>query len=745
MSANRPPPPNFIDVRSHSQASVSRPLRSPRLHVAGEVPPELSPLDAFAMQSRLLARQLQEESKAGKRMSRLPPLTTESPLVVQGRSDYFRSMSYDSGSDHGESPQHHHGQNHGLGLRTEVEDVANRPVSMHPRMSRIPPTPDESIPLPQRPSVEPPRGHRLGNIDERHNYFGARREQSPGPLDGGAVSASGERRFESRSTTQDSLQPCGSPTAQNHPFISSSPEKIAKKNSFESAGLAPPRSLYPKRSSSIMSSPLESTDEDGNSLSTSFHSQSARKFSSSSGMISPGMPTFQRSPSISSDASGLPRPSFNFSRPMSRAGTPSLDIPARQASSDSHASFILADDTANTPISMSSEGFPDTFADDGKSAAPSYIYSKFSLPRGKSLQRLSIAFQDNQQQATALWDQAVGSPNSAQASPCAGQPPPSPPTRPSSSAGPRFLEEPMPRPSLERSKLSTEILRPSQQLSPVPSRPSTEAGRASEDVPRGRPLTSLVHDAATRGKVPMSAATSDSASTIKASRAMFSNAPSAISEMSAEEHVTKAIALHEKGSLNESTYHLRHAARQGHPTGILLYALACRHGWGMRPNQKEGVEWLRKAAESASVEIADDQEQDSQGKPVDFVERKTRKAQFALSIYELGVSHMNGWGIEQDKALALRCFEIAGSWGDVDALAEAGFCYAQGVGCKKNLKKSAAFYRQAEAKGMSMVGNSWIHKSKYNDESSKAEKKAQSKSRSRKNIFGLKSSSEQKR
>lgn len=46
-------------------------------------------------------------------------------------------------------------------------------------------------------------------------------------------------------------------------------------------------------------------------------------------------------------------------------------------------------------------------------------------------------------------------------------------------------------------------------------------------------------------------------------------------------------------------------------------------------------------------------------------------------------------------------------WGDVDALAEAGFCYAQGVGCKKNLKKSAKFYRMAEAKGMSMVGNSW--------------------------------------
>lgn len=175
---------------------------------------------------------------------------------------------------------------------------------------------------------------------------------------------------------------------------------------------------------------------------------------------------------------------------------------------------------------------------------------------------------------------------------------------------------------------------------------------------------------------------------------------------------------------------------------MLLYALACRHGWGMRANQKEGVEWLRKAAEYASVEIADDEDQVKEGKHVDVVERRTRKAQFALSIYELGVSHMNGWGIEQDKSLALRCFEIAGNWGDVDALAEAGFCYAQGIGCKKNLKKSAKFYRMAEAKGMSMVGNSWIHKAKYDDDEDssapkKDKKKARSKSRTR-TMFGRK-------
>ena len=146
---------------------------------------------------------------------------------------------------------------------------------------------------------------------------------------------------------------------------------------------------------------------------------------------------------------------------------------------------------------------------------------------------------------------------------------------------------------------------------------------------------------------------------------------------------------------------------QNHPTAMLLYALACRHGWGMRANQREGVQWLRKAVDSAVLEVADDEDPASGNQVLDYHERKARRAQFALSIYELGVSHLNGWGIEQDKALALRCFEIAGNWGDTDALAEAGYCYAEGIGCKKDLKKAAKFYRLAESKGMTMVGNSW--------------------------------------
>ena len=185
-----------------------------------------------------------------------------------------------------------------------------------------------------------------------------------------------------------------------------------------------------------------------------------------------------------------------------------------------------------------------------------------------------------------------------------------------------------------------------------------------------------------------------------------------IAGLSAEEHLEKGIEFHNTGSLSKSTYHLRLAARAGLPTAMLLYALACRHGWGMRPNQAEGVAWLKRAVDSSSLEFMADKDPLSIAAPGEkpapmTLEQRTRKAQFALAIYELGMSYMNGWGIPRDRSLALRCFEIAGSWGDNDALAEAGFCYGQGIGCRKDLKKAAGFYRRAADGGMSMAGQSW--------------------------------------
>lgn len=179
--------------------------------------------------------------------------------------------------------------------------------------------------------------------------------------------------------------------------------------------------------------------------------------------------------------------------------------------------------------------------------------------------------------------------------------------------------------------------------------------------------------------------------------------------MTPEQHLEEGISNHTSGSLSKSTYHLRLAARGGLPTAMLLYALACRHGWGMRANQQEGIIWLKRAVDSASLDLISNDKAITKSTAISSTVSTTlkRDANFALAVYELGISYMNGWGIPKDKSLALRCFEIAGNWGDCDALAEAGFCYTQGVGCKKDLKKAAGYYRKAADGGMSMAGNSW--------------------------------------
>jgi hypothetical protein len=749
--ANRP---TFIDLRSHSHGQMGtgsnglpspslRSLPSPRLHVAGDIPPELSPLDAFAAQSRLLARQLNESTNGGKRISRLPPLTIANSLG-QNRLGSLRSASAERIA---ESPLSHlspidsPGASAGPGQqRIEVEPSMFRPVSVHPEVGKIPEPPvfdiihekDEGFrgrrpppspreqqgmfgarrelspasidqdgrQLQQRPGRSPSDAPYRGRLSPQpsrspsaphQNRNNLRPERSPSDPHNGPGRTPGPGRSPSGPHNDRSLRPERSPSAPQQgqqgrvgrpgrspsdgpyrgprsPRPGRSPSDAPSRPSQESMrqralkgpdgslavggygprALAPPRAPFAQRSPSSRSMSMESSDDDHSIP----HSSPQRKLSSTSAMSStpnsPSIPpTMPRSPSISSeysvDHTHLPRPAFNFSRPISRSSNhPAEDKPippSRQASSDSQPSFILTDDTAHTPVSMHSEGFPDNnLLNEG--AAPSYVYSKFNLPRGKMLQRNSVIFQEGQAQSQFVFEQQP--PSFINSQNIEGGPPPSPPSRPSTSSRPDLSHL---RPSLEQgSREPTMLGERGRSLTD----PSTQPGPFD-------PPPSLHRDKAQKENRAPSIASSNT--TIKA-RSQHSLAPSA--EMSGEENVAKAIEYHEAGSLTKSTYHLRLAARQNHPTGMLLYALACRHGWGMRPNQREGVAWLRKAADSASLEVADDEDTAKDGKAVDLLERKTRKAQFALSIYELGVSHMNGWGIEQDKTLALRCFEIAG-------------------------------------------------------------------------------------
>ncbi|KAF3483976.1 uncharacterized protein GIQ15_03300 [Arthroderma uncinatum] len=736
-----------------TQQHPGRPLLSPRLqHVAGEIPPALSPLDAFAAQGRLLAKQFDESRKAGRRLSRLPPSSVERSLS-QPRGGYNRTLSEED-TWRSQTPMRagfnfeQRGRGRGDAERApysngmSLEEPTFRPKSQHPRISGLPlntstgntfPIDDSWDNRPPETSFGAPRANSPETFWTRDGSQERRKTPSPGPgptidnrlnvVRSRSPQSSGDsptRFYANQQRNQQQQQP--PPHRHNH--------------------LAPPPPLPRTHSSpggTSNGSTQESSDDDGSSSKSTF--SLPRKLSSSSGMSAPYSPLpshtsrpYQRSPSPNSEAGtggsttpNLTKPSFNFSRPMSRSNTSRSmqDSPTNTSTNTSAGASFLNRENKPAPITVPAPlATPSPSADESTepplSAGQSYIYAKFSLPRGRLISRQSKTFNGGEPQANfepPQFERSITDPGPAPA------PAPIPTPAPAENTNIKAV-----RPPIDRQQSSTSITSASTQ-SHSTIRPSTNQLTQSQSHPSPNPDEKE----------------KDS-----------ENEP-----LTAEDHVTRGIECHESGSLKESTYHLRLAAMQNHPTGMLLYALACRHGWGRRADQTEGVQWLRKAVDTAGLDLASSNppspeacdaalqkllSNNGDGK-MSIVEQKARQAQLALSIYELGVSNLNGWGVDQDKALALRCFEIAARWGDVDAMAEAGYCYAEGNGCKKDLKKAAKYYRMAEKGGMSMVGSSWIYKDKYmEDETMKkggSVKSTSSKSRARsRSIFGRKKSTD---
>lgn len=689
--------PTFIDVKSQPSSSTERlPLPSPRIqHFDGEVPPALSPLDAIAAQSRMMAKQLGQKATEDKRVSRLPPSLVTKTLGQIDRPTYFRSFS---GNTHQPDPL----ESTQSPSSPNLEEPRVRPKSEYPRLSGVPDleVDGEEEDAEEEDFITPmdrPNGTNLPGINLKaqvDDYFGRGRTQSPDQE---------STRFPTLESNHD-IQPTSNPVPQMQVGV----ERSLQLNDTRPT-LSPPKAPFPKLMNSRPHH--ESSDDDYTSSNAGSTFSYPRKLSSSSGMSthsasSPYAPVHGRSESLNSEISlgGTHRPKsyLNFSRPLSSSNLSQKSVsPSRKESYETQDSRPPVSVVQNPPTPLSMDDGRSDVSDGYLAGNQSYTYSKFSLPRGRMVSRSSIIF-SGLSTPHFEWQEPLfhTPPHTAHDQESFTQvPSPLPPSDTNSqqqeSTGFSF--------DFDRQRPRTPENKPvPKQSNHSPAQSFHSAASRRSSVERGD-LKTIRQQQAQPNPDDMQSLSSKSNSTIRPYSVRTGNTMSV--HMSAEEHLAKGIECHERGSYKESTYHLRLAAMQNHPTAMLLYALACRHGWGMRPNQREGVQWLRKAVDSAVLEVADDE--DPTTARHDVSERKTRRAQFALSIYELGVSHLNGWGIEQDKALALRCFEIAGNWGDADALAEAGFCYAEGIGCKKDLKKAAKFYRMAESKGMSMVGNSW--------------------------------------
>ncbi|KAI4921560.1 hypothetical protein J4E85_008905 [Alternaria conjuncta] len=697
---------------SMSNLSLGSDLPSPR---TGEAPPALSPLDALALQGRLLAKRFEQQDKTGRRLSRLAPLTIQNEFGNRG--GYFSSLSNSTVNSPNEDAGPVRSPRPEASPRQEISSD-KRHQSYYPQFGMDEPEPQYAIGPLQSP---------MATIAEAspatppQSYFDIPRSRSPDSV---------EPHIGLREATPVSPHLPAAPTS--HMFLSpqrkrsgdsqhSQHSQQSQPRSAPRSNLLPPRSsssLHSNRSPSIRSAAGTYDDVEDMSLSGSYDSlHQTRNLSPSSSLSraqSPFTPAtgptmIPRSPSAASnysvDGGSLPRPAYNFSRPNFSRPTsrqspseesvnmrPSFDDQLRRQDSNDLPTAHYANEQVHTPVSMVSEDFRRS-GEFGNNPAPSYTYTRFNLPRGRAVDRKSVGIEDFFKREIK-WDQPGGQPNQTQARP------------------------------------------------PSPESPPRSFDQTRQQQPQARRDASFDHG---------TPSLTSSNSTIRARTA------GSVGEVTAQQHCDMGLELHEAGELLKSTYHLRLAARAGLPEAMFWYGLACRHGWGMRENKSEALQWLRRAVDSGQLEVADDEDQSKHGQPTDLTKKKRHRAQYAVAIYELGKCYGNGWGAPQDKSLALRCYEIAGNWGDADALVEAGYCYAEGVGCKKNMKKAAKFYRAAEAKGVSMVGNSWIYKDKYMDDGSTTsdersvrsgrsatkdhskDKKARDKSRTR-TIFGRKKS-----
>ncbi|KAI8368215.1 uncharacterized protein BYT42DRAFT_122697 [Radiomyces spectabilis] len=261
-------------------------------------------------------------------------------------------------------------------------------------------------------------------------------------------------------------------------------------------------------------------------------------------------------------------------------------------------------------------------------------------------------------------------------------------------------------------------------IPPTPIRSSSSPNRAALLTPRSSSIQDLTTPASSRsGASPLSSASTFSVSPrTPQSNTLLSPSPqppggscgaakktsakkqSFIGGSEAEELVHRGIKFHEAGQLEKATELFRQAANQNFPMALFLYGVSLRHGWGCKKSEHLAFQYLQKAAEHAVMDL--------EGLS-NTVNTSAAKGELIMAIYELGVSFRHGWGCKKNKETAVYFFKIAADLGDPDAQNDLGHCYYHGHGVKKDLYMAAKYYRMAAKQGQSIMGNSWIYKSKY--------------------------------
>ena len=763
-----PRPTNLDLSKAHHNNADLTPPRFPQFHVdlpsprSGEAPPALSPLDAFAQHSRMLAMKFDREALNGKRLSRLPHADVAREMA--NRPGFFRHVSDSTEGGMSDLSEASEDEKPNSGDKYRIKETdKNKHKSQYPTFGVF--SKDNQRDSNASHFFDVPEPSPVPEAARDYFDVGAPRASSPEMVDSNIlnVEAPSPNFPPSLTSSVDSYR------SMSHPRTLTNGSNRSQKSDH---GLRLPRSpafaSSPRQAQNAFPVRQDSLEDDNLSSHGSQTGNYQREVSHGSARSRPTSPyttatAMRRSPSTNSEYSQnepstrLPKPKFNFSRPLSSHGTPitfegrpstegrrsfdtrpnaeqrphrpsaasTMTVGTVQSNASTPLSRQVSQDDGPTPqapsvqrnmsiprsikrtdsdMSIRSANTPmrrnmsrprqiqrtdsDMSTGGGVSITPIKTNQEEDLPRGREMYRTSAEQRTSWIHNQFTWDNQKQESKSRESS--------------TVRTAPRKAASPTPSERLQ--KMAEMQIEATERL-------GRDAGFSS--VARSRSADPRAGTRAMAKHQPSPSVQTES--TDRTIRQTPLHQRAASGELTAEEHLEIGIQAHSTGSLTKSTYHLRLAAREGLPTAMLLYALACRHGWGMRPNQEDGVAWLRKAIESSGLQVADvDQtianasRRDGKTDPAaEAAERRKRKAQFGLAVYELGISYMNGWGCQKDKPLALQCYEVAGGWGDCDALAEAGYCYTQGIGCKKDMKKAAGLYRKAADLGMSMAGNSW--------------------------------------
>ncbi|KNE58245.1 hypothetical protein AMAG_05054 [Allomyces macrogynus ATCC 38327] len=194
-----------------------------------------------------------------------------------------------------------------------------------------------------------------------------------------------------------------------------------------------------------------------------------------------------------------------------------------------------------------------------------------------------------------------------------------------------------------------------------------------------------------------------SASSDSASRNLT---PEEMAAAEADECIQRGIVLHEQLDLAASTELFKRAADLGSPTGMYLYGMALRSGWGVAVDAPASFVYLSRAADLAMRQAQAAKSNGTGGPGV-------AARELTLAIYELGQSFRNGWGVKRCRRTGAFYLQIAANLGDPDAQVDVATCYLNGDGVKRDKQAAARFFRLASNQGIELPGNSWIWKAKY--------------------------------